>query len=357
MTNKNIHQVNLALQGGGSHGAFTWGVLDRLLEEEDICIEGISGTSAGAMNAAVLATGYGKDGRYGAKKSLNDFWWNISQLGQIFSPFKGSLFQNANHNWNLDWSLSYNAFELMSHILSPYQMNPLNMNPLRWVLEKTIDVDRLQKCPDIKVFIAATAVQSGQPRIFKHHEITVEVLLASACIPTLFHAIIIDNEPYWDGGYMGNPTVWPLTYFTNSSDVILVQINPLFRQGTPQHSYEIMNRLNEINFNSSLIAEMRAIHFVSKLLKEGKLDPKDYKDLKIHLITEGDRLLQMNASSKMNASWDFFKFLHQIGYEQTHKWIKKYKSFLGKKSSIDIQKTFLNKQPGTGLPFFNEPLC
>lgn len=344
MTTQKTYTVNLALQGGGSHGAYTWGVLDRLLDEEDLIIEGISGTSAGAMNAAVLANGYMKDGRAGAKQALGDFWWQISGLGKVFSPFKSSALQNSHQNWNLDWSLSYNAFELMSHVLSPYQTNPLNMNPLRWILEKSIDVKLIQSCHAIKLFIAATAVQTGQVRIFKHHEITTDVLLASACIPTLFQAVMINDEPYWDGGYMGNPVIWPLTYYTKSSDIILVQINPLFRKEVPSHSYEIMNRLNEITFNSSLIAEMRAINFVSKMIKQGKLSKEEYKDLKIHIITEGDGLLGMNASSKMNTSWDFFKYLHQIGYEQGDQWLKEFKSCLGEKSTIDIQKVFLNRK-------------
>ncbi len=341
---KKTYKINLALQGGGAHGAYTWGVLDRLLEEEDIDIEGISGTSAGAMNAAVLANGYMKDGRYGAKKALHDFWWQISLLGKVTSPFKSSKYQNQHHNWNLDWSLSYNAFEMMSHLLSPYQINPMNMNPLKWILEKTIDTELIQSCKAIKIFVAATTVRTGHARIFKGHEVTIDVLLASACIPSLFQAVVIDDEPYWDGGYMGNPVIWPLIYYTQSRDIMLVQINPLFRKETPYHSYEIMNRLNEITFNSSLIAEMRAINFVSKLIKDGKLNKDEYKDVYMHIVTEGDGLLRMNASSKLNPEWGFFKYLHKNGYERGDEWLKQHKSSLGKKSTVDIQEVFLSKR-------------
>mgnify|MGYP001101515696 CR=1 FL=1 len=344
-TCKKKYTLNLALQGGGAHGAYTWGVLDRLLEEEDIFIEGISGTSAGAMNAATLAHGYMKNGRHGAKEALQSFWWEISLLGRIFSPFKSTPLQNSRNDWNLDWSLSYNTYELMSHILSPYQLNPLNMNPLKWVLEKTLDFKLLQSCEAIKLFIAATAVRTGHPRIFRQNEITIDVLLASACIPAIFQAVIIDNEPYWDGGYMGNPVIWPLIYYTDSLDVMLVQINPLYREETPYHSYEIINRLNEITFNSSLIAEMRSINFVSRLVQSGKLDRNEYKDLNIHLITGNDRLHKLNASSKMNAEWEFFKHLHSIGRTSADKWLKKFKTSIGQESTINIQDVFLSKKP------------
>ncbi|WP_032113682.1 patatin-like phospholipase family protein [Candidatus Paracaedibacter symbiosus] len=342
--NKKISKVNLALQGGGAHGAYTWGVLDRLLEQEDLVIEGISGTSAGAMNAAILANGYTKNGPEGAKEALKSFWWEISLLGN-FSPFKSSAMRNGNPDWNLDWSLSYNAFALMSHMLSPYQMNPLNMNPLKWVLEKTLDIEALRSCEAIKLFIAATAVRTGHPRIFRQHEVTIDVLLASACIPTIFQSVIIEGEPYWDGGYMGNPVIWPLIYYTDSSDIILVQINPLYREETPYHSYEIVNRLNEITFNSSLIAEMRAVHFVSKLIADGKLNRDEYKHLNIHIITEGDQLHKLNASSKMNTKWEFFQYLRSIGYARADEWLKHHKSAIGERSSIDIREVFLSKKP------------
>ncbi len=335
-----IIKLNLALQGGGSHGAYTWGVLDRLLEEEDIEIEGISGTSAGAMNAAVLVNGYMQDGRTGAKKLLARFWHEVSLLGLV-SPFQQTPFEQYGNSWNLDWSLSYSYFDLMSRLVSPYQMNPLNLNPLRWVLDKVLDERLLDTGSDIKLFISATQVRTGQPRIFECGEITTDVILASACIPQIFQAVEIDGEPYWDGGFMGNPVIWPLLYRTRVADVLLVQINPIFRDGTPQHASDIINRLNEITFNSSLIAEMRAINFVSKLIKENRLDTNKYKDVRMHMIAAHPEVHGLNASSKLNTSWHFFQYLHAMGRDRAEEWILTNKANVGKKSTVDIRETFL----------------
>lgn len=337
-------KLNLALQGGGAHGAYTWGVLTRLLEEEDLEIEAISGTSAGALNAALLVNGYHKGGRQGAIDSLEKFWYEVSFQGAVFNPVQSRPNPSlAKKNWNLDWSLSYNYYDILSHILSPYQLNPLNLNPLRWILEKTLEPDILQDCQSIKLFITATSVRSGQPRVFNTNEITNDVLLASACIPFLFQAVVIDDEPYWDGGYMGNPSLWPLIYKTQSADILLVQINPLYRQETPDNAHEIINRLNEITFNSSLISEMRAINFVSRLIKENRLDSTTYKDMHIHMITGDGQMADYNASSKMNSNWQFFQKLHSIGYQAADQWLQTNKQDIGKKSTIDIQEVFLKR--------------
>lgn len=337
--------INLALQGGGAHGAFTWGVLDRLLEEENLVIEGISGTSAGAMNAAFLAHGYAHDGVNGAKKSLHDFWFAISQLGKIINPFKQASGGQWGEHWNLDWSLSYNLVDLMSRLVSPYQLNPLNLNPLRTILETTLDVTALQACQSIKLFIAATNVRTGQPRIFKGTEVNVEVLLASSCIPFIFQAIEIEGEIYWDGGYMGNPVIWPLIYNTETLDVLLVQINPIYRKDIPNTSHEIINRLNEITFNSSLISEMRAIDFVSRLIEEGLLPQDRYKNMRIHAIKALKAMGNLNASSKLNTNWEFFTHLKEIGRHSAHHWLKENFHQIGEQSTIDIQKEFLRKKP------------
>lgn len=342
MASQKVQKIDLALQGGGAHGAFTWGVLERLLEEEDLEIEGISGTSAGAMNAAVLAHGYALGGREKAKEALQSFWWEISLLGKVFNPIRQTATEKFSDPWNLDWSLSYTYFELVSRILSPYQLNPMNLNPLKWVLEKTIDFDLIGKC-GIKLFVAATSVRTGQPRIFKHGEITLDSLLASACIPFIFQAVRIDDEYYWDGGYMGNPVLWPLIYNTQTEDIMLVQINPLYRQQVPQLASDIVNRLNEITFNSSLVAEMRAINFVSRLISQGKLDHRDYKDIKIHMVTGCQHMEALNASSKMNTEWKFFKHIRDIGRQATDDWLKENRKYIGDKSSVNIFETFLRK--------------
>lgn len=335
-----VKYINLALQGGGAHGAFTWGVLDRLLEEERIVIEGISGTSAGAMNGAVLASGYIKGGRQGARENLAEFWKRISDAGQM-NPLQQSALERWLSGWNLNFSPGYNFLDLLSRIYSPYDFNPLNINPLRYVLEEFIDEEALRTHHDIRLFIAATHVASGQARIFHCEEISTDVLLASACIPFMFQAVEIEGESYWDGGYMGNPVIWPLIYNTRSEDVLLVQINPLHRDEVPKRAYEITNRLNEISFNSSLIAEMRAIEFVQRLIREKKLDRKRYKDLKIHLIYSAEKMHELDASSKLNTSWDFFRYLHQLGYEQTENWIQQNFGDLGKRSTVNIREKFL----------------
>lgn len=331
--------INLALQGGGAHGAYTWGVLDRLLQEESLTIEGISGTSAGAMNAAVMVSGYAQNKRDGARAALENFWRRISESG-TFSPLQGISFLSM---WNLDWSPAYFGLDMLSRLFSPYDLNPLNFNPLRDVLEKTLNVEALQDCHAMKLFIAATHVPSGQARVFKGKEVTIDAVLASACLPFLFQAVEIDGEPYWDGGYMGNPVIWPLIYETKCEDVLLVQINPLHRPGVPRSASEIINRMNEINFNASLIAEMRAIDFVKRLIDDGKLDRKQYKDMKVHLIYSPEELKELNASSKMNASWDFFLYLHGIGFDAADRWLRENLSAVNVKSTLDIREKFLCK--------------
>jgi len=243
--------IDLALQGGGSHGAFTWGVLDRILEESRLRVEAISGTSAGAMNAAVMVSGYMQGGAEGARKALDGYWERVAASAR-FSPIQRSMFDRLMNRWSLDTSPGYLIMDLMSRIVSPYDLNPFGHNPIRSILEKSIDFAHLGEAP-IKLFITATNVHTGRGRIFRNREITPEVLLASACLPTMFQAIEIDGEPYWDGGYAGNPTISPLVRESNAFDVILVQINPRERLETPRTASEILDRLNEISFNSPLI--------------------------------------------------------------------------------------------------------
>ena len=343
-------KINLALQGGGSHGAYTWGVLDRLAEEKDLIIEGISGTSAGAMNAAMYVNGYLNGGRDGAKKCLDTFWKRISEAA-AFSPLHKSPLERMMTGWNMDLSPAYHWFDLLSRVFSPYELNPLNVNPMRAIIEEMFDQKKMQAGSDIQLFIAATHVASGQARVFQNHEVTPDVLLASACIPFMFQAIEIHGEHYWDGGYMGNPAIWPLIYNCESEDVVLVQINPIHDNELPRTANEIINRINEISFNASLISEMRAISFVSKLLREGSLDSKRYKDMRIHLIYSADQMHHLNASSKMNADWDFFMFLKDIGRQTAEHWLKTHWKDVGEKSTVNIHDKFLcgpGSEPGNG---------
>jgi NTE family protein len=220
------------LQGGGSHGAFTWGVLDRLLEEPWLRIEGISGTSAGAMNAAVLVDGHAEGGADGARARLELFWKRVSD-GARFSPFRRSPLDILLGRWTLDTSPLYLAFDLMARVFSPYDLNPRGVNPLTGILADCIDFKRVARAP-IKLFVTATNVRTGRGRVFRNAELTPDVLLASACLPTMFQAIEIDGEAYWDGGFAGNPTITPLIRECASSDTILIQVNPVERPGTPR---------------------------------------------------------------------------------------------------------------------------
>ena len=338
-------KINLALQGGGSHGAYTWGVLERLLEEKELEIEAISGTSAGAMNAAVLVSGYANGGREGATKLLEKFWRRLSEVG-AFSPMHKSPIERMITGWNMDSSPTYHWFDLLSRVFSPYELNPLNVNPLKHILDDVIDVDAFDNRSGIKIFVSATHVQSGHARMFSGSEITTDALLASACIPFLFQAVEIGGESYWDGGYMGNPAIWPLIYSSNCEDIVLVQINPIHNDHPPRSATEIVNRLNEITFNSSLIAEMRAIEFVSRLIREGKLEKGRYKDMRMHLIYDQEEMRHLNASSKVNADWDFFMHLREIGRVGAESWLQKNWASIGVESTLDIKSKFL---AGTGI--------
>jgi len=338
MTEKHI---NLALQGGGAHGAYTWGVLDRLLEEDDIVIDSVSGTSAGAMNAVVLADGFRHGGRPAAKRKLEEFWLKISQLGAVVNPVHQTQVEQLTEGWNIDDTLGYQWFDMLTRMFSPYQLNPFNLNPLREVLTDVVDWRRINQGGDIHLFITATAVRTGQPRVFRCHEVTEDVLLASACIPFFFQSVEIEDEPYWDGGFMGNPSIWPLIYHSPVSDILLVQINPIVRDGTPKTAHDIINRLNEITFNSSLVAEMRAINFVSRLVRENHLDLAKYRDIRMHLIACPDESLGLNASSKVNTDWRFFQFLRDVGRERTENWLRQHKPAIGLKSTVNIAETFL----------------
>jgi len=338
-------KINLALQGGGAHGAYTWGVLDRLLEDEDIIIDGISGTSAGAINAAVMITGFMEGGPKGGKKALENFWFRISETA-AFSPTRQMPWEKFYEGYNLDLSPGYNFMDMLSRIFSPYELNPLNINPLKTVLEEFINPDHLQACSVIKLFACATSVTTGQPRVFDCSEINVDVLLASACLPFLYQAVELNGDYYWDGGFMGNPLLDPLIDGCFSSDIILVQINPIVREGLPVRAHEIINRLNEISFNSSLISEMRLIDFVSKMVKENKLEKSLYRNLRMHLIFSPKEMHDLNPSSKMNASWEFLQYLRAIGRAAADSWLKKNFNKIGVESSLDIEEIYMcQKKP------------
>ncbi len=325
--------IDLALQGGGSHGAFTWGVLDRLLEEPWFQIAGVSGTSAGAMNAAVLADGWAAGGATGAREALEKYWRRVSRAA-AFSPMQRSPLDRLMGRWSLDSSPAYVFTDLMSRLLSPYDLNPLGFNPLREILIDSIDFERLARAP-IKLFVTATRVRTGRGRIFRNAEINTDVLLASACLPTMFRAVEIDGEPYWDGGYAGNPTITPLVRETDAHDTVIVQINPTERLEEPRTAAEILNRLNEISFNSPLAKELRMIALLRQVADPGNGEGARWAQMKTHRI-KSDMLASFGASSKLNAEWAFISTLREEGRRAAREFIDQHGADLGERSTADL---------------------
>jgi NTE family protein len=342
--------LDLALQGGGSHGAFTWGVLDRLLQDETLAVDGVSGTSAGALNAAVMASGWAEGGRAGARAALKAFWLDVSGQGSCFgspatgwphvfgsNPFAGLAGAGG---FNLDHHPMYAWTQQFLRAFSPYQFNPFDINPLREVVARHVHEPSLRSGP-LSLFITATAVRTGQPRVFHRDDVSIDALLASACLPQLFKAVVVDGQPYWDGGYSGNPAIWPLIYETAALDVLLVRINPLTRPDLPDTPEEIADRVNEITFNAGLVAEMRAIGFVQRLVHEGRLSEGQYKDLRLHQIADEDGLAPLHPSSKLNTDRRFLEHLRDLGHAAADRWLAAHRSDIGQRSTLDPSGTFL----------------
>lgn len=330
--------IDLALQGGGSHGAFTWGVLERLFEEPSLSIRSVSGASAGSMNAVVLAHGFMLDGPAGVKAALEKFWSAIAEAAR-FSPIRRTPFEVARGDWSLDGSMGYLFFDLFSRVFSPYEVNPANINPLREVLEAQVDFGRLKDSP-IQLYINATNVRTGLPRLFRNAEISADVVLASACLPLMHQAIVIDGDPYWDGGFSGNPLLTPLVHERKARDIVLVQINPVERPGVPRTAREILNRLNEISFNSSLKKELRAIAMFQRLFEAAKVSgevswAQDWADVRLHRVMT-PKMVELSASSKINAERDFLMMLRQEGRDRAEAFLHDCAADLGVRSTYDI---------------------
>lgn len=334
-----VKSINLALQGGGAHGAFTWGVLDRFLEDDKIVIEAISGTSAGAMNAVVVADGIMRGGAESAREALLEFWQAVSEAGTA-SPVKRTPIDVLLGNWNLDNSPGYHLADAMSRMFSPYQANPLNINPLKTVLEQSVDFDRVRSCDKIKLFISATNVETGRVKIFNRRQLTADMVMASACLPLVYQAVEIDGIPYWDGGYVGNPVLFPFYSKCNSRDIVVVQINPIVREGAPKTPHAILNRMNEITFNGSLLKEFRALDFVRRLIDDGRLKDNGYRKMFVHVVQNQDALKPMGASSKMNSEWQFLIHLRDLGRKTANEWITSNTKFLGVESTVDLRAMF-----------------
>lgn len=335
--------VGIALQGGGAHGAFTWGVLDRLLEEEAIVAEAMCGTSAGALNAVTCAYGLHLGGPAKAKELLEQLWRKVALTGNYL--FKPGIFDKVYGNGDIYNSPGYMMFNAVSQVLSPYNFNPLNYNPLRDILNDLVDFNELKLYNKKKLFICATNVKTNRAKIFSNQDITVDSVLASACLPLLFQAVEIDGQYYWDGGYMGNPPIFPIIENTSLKDIVLVKINSININSVPTSARDIADRVNEISFNSSLINEMKLIHYRNELLRNGvlKTDNKTNREIYVHTISGYEALSQLKHSSKMNTSWEFLLELKAKGRVIAEKWLHTDYPEVGVKSTFDVEEHFFGK--------------
>ncbi len=332
--------VNLALQGGGAHGAFTWGVLDHLLEDGRLAFDGLSGTSAGAMNAALVVQGLVEGGRDAARARLATFWGRIADAFAC-SPLRPNPIERFLYGHDLTFTAGYLALDAVTRTLAPAQFNPLGLNPLRDILEALIDPGVLHGCTQHRLFISATNVRTGRNRVFTEKEVTIDALLASACLPHFYRAVEIDGEAYWDGGYMGNPALWPMFYHCTAPDIVVVEINPIHRPDVPDTAPEIINRVNEISFNTALMSEMRAIAFVQKLLAQNAVDPARYKRINIHSINAEAAMARFNVSTKFNGDIGFLDELRELGREAARAWLATSFDKVGRESSVDLRTRYL----------------
>jgi NTE family protein len=333
--------VTLALQGGGSHGAFTWGVLDRLLEDDRIEFEAISGASAGAMNAVAFAYGYTTGGRAGARKALKTFWDSVA-VKAPFNFFPEELQAAASIETQSHPSPGMNALLSLTRFLSPYQLNPFDINPLRDLLESQIDFDRLREDCQIKLFIATTQVSTGTLKLFRNGQMTIDVLLASACLPAVHRAIEIDGEAYWDGGFTANPPIFPLVHQCTARDIIVVLLHSFPQPGTPSTVDEIRKRLTEIGFSAALSTELQGLALATRearrgLFAFGRLERR-LRKLNTHVIDDQEFMSRLDGHSKMNTHAPFINSLHNAGRNQAGLWLEKNFEHLGTRSSYSLNK-------------------
>ena len=333
-------RIKLALQGGGSHGAFTWGVLDRLLADERIEVEALVGTSAGAMNAAVLADGLITGGPAEARRRLDRFWEGIGEMAQG-SPIQPTPLDRMFSAGNMDLSPLWRFADVLMRQFSPYELNPFNADPLREHLETTVDFARLRSASGPAMFVCATNVLTGRLRVFERAEMSAAAVMASACVPLLHHTVEVDGQHYWDGGYCGNPPIFPLIYMGGAPDILIVQLNPINIPEVPRDIRAIVDRMNTLAFNSSLMREMRMIRFVTDLIDQGQLPKEKHLRCYIHTVDAEEELAGFNASSKMNASLGFLHHLRALGVARAEAFLDAHFDAIGERSSTDIVEKFL----------------
>ena len=339
-TGTTIKNINLALQGGGAHGAFTWGVLDHLLADGRLAIEGISGASAGAMNAIMLADGLARGGPQEAQKRLAEFW-RAASLGGNLPPLQRAVVDRMLSFLPIEGTPVQAWLDALSQLYSPYDVNPLNINPLRDLIERFVDFEAVRNCEALQLFITATNVYTGRLHVFSRKKISAQAIMASACLPNLFRAVEIDGVPYWDGGYLGNPVIFPFFRTTDTEDVLVVQINPLVRHSVPTSAQEIINRVNEITFNSSLLDEFRAIEFVGRLIDQRRLPrgrgPGQYRRINVHRIVLDSEGKAFTAASKLSNDYEFFEMLRDNGRRAARRFLDEHFDHIGVKSTVDLR--------------------
>jgi NTE family protein len=331
--------IKLALQGGGAHGAFTWGVLDRLLRDPRVEIEGIVGTSAGAMNTALLADGLAAGGTEGARALLRRFWEGTAALAAA-SPVQPTPLDRLSSPGSLAFSPGWRVADVMLKLFSPYQINPTNQNPLRDLLEKVVDFERLRTAAAPAAFVCATNVLNGRLRVFERRELSAAAVMASACLPQLFQAVEVDGQHYWDGGFSGNPPIFPLIYMGGGRDIVIVQLNPINIPEVPRDMRAIMDRINTLAFNSSLMREMRMIRFVTQLIDRGDLDGARYQRMLIHTIDAEAELAAFDPASKLNADRAFLDHLFGLGAARAEAFLAEHWDAIGVRSSTDVDAKF-----------------
>ncbi len=342
IVNDGKKHITVAMQGGGAHGAFTWGVLDRLLEEKDLVIEGVSGASAGGMNAVCTAQGIMEGGNEGARAMLKKYWDINSEAGKS-SIFKPGVLDVLAGKYTMHNSPGFVFYDFLCKILSPYQMNPLGLNPLKDIVKELFDFDKLNEFDGVRIFLSATHVYTGKIKVFSNirKELSVDTMLATACLPTIFNAVMVKGEYYWDGGYTGNPVMYPLIYDCNPQDILLIKLNPTHRNRLPITAGEIGDRMNEITNNTSIMREMRSMHFIGKLEDEKIIQPGTLKRMYVHLIEDEEVFQDLGWSSKLNTDKEFLKHLFDAGRVAADKWMTKNYDKIGKETTANLEEEFI----------------
>jgi NTE family protein len=337
-----LKSVNLALQGGGAHGAFVWGVVDHLLEDGRLGIEAISATSAGAMNAVALASGMVAGGPEAARENLHEFWQEVSRMDSMYDLYAPLNQWIQALKLPAEYHPFHAAIHFLTHTLPPNLLNPFNFNPLKDLLLKVVDFERLNLSPPApQLFLNATNIRNGKIKVFQTPSITVEAVLASACLPPYFQAIEIDGEHYWDGGYLGNPAIYPLIYRKGSKDVVIVQVTAITRDELPASAADVLHRITEISFNSSLMREMRAIAFATRLIDNNELDGSRHSRMFMHWIGNDPLMSQLGTATQFHPEWSLLCRLRDEGRETARQWLDGHFEHIGSRSTVDIAEMFL----------------